>query len=129
MERSPGIARYAVHRDEEISSTIERYDPATNKYVVWDLSDPNLEPRFRAYKRPPGSKAANAYDVDIPLPKVSGGSTGKVLGFARFTTVRPLLECEIVVVDLSVVNAGSPSGKRETQVKTWDARVEAALVA
>lgn len=129
MERSPGQARYAQHRDEQIGADVEKWDATTKSYVVWDLSPSDIEVRFRAYTRPPGSKAASDYEVDTPLSKVAGGSGGRVLGMARFPLARALVECEIVVVETAFPNAATPSGSRETQVKLWDARVEAALLA
>lgn len=129
MDRSTGTARYAVGRTEEFAGVLEKYDPATDAWIAWDVSDASLSIRFRAYKRPAGSKAAAEFDVDQDVDKVNSGTDGEYAAFVTFATARALVECEIVVIDATVNNAATPSGKREVQVRVWDARVEAALAA
>lgn len=113
------VARLRIQAMEEIDGVTTGRDFSATKWKLY----------FRAYTTPVAT--GQTLIINLELTKVtgtaSGGDTGKAEGLIEFAAADVGdVQCELVAVDTDVVQAGTPSGKKEYRIDDpWRATVYA----
>jgi hypothetical protein len=111
---------FLVKRGTSVNEQIlEQVD--NGKVVGKDLTDAKWKVYFRCWEQD------GTFLQNFELTKASPATSGYVSGYVpAFAAARALLHCEIALVDTSVVDATTPSGKKEPALKgmRWDTAVK-----
>lgn len=125
--RSESYAAFHAARATRVRiQALERLD---GKLTPRDFSAAKWQFRFRAYVT--AAATGQTFRVNEPMTKLSGTASDGDTGRAEILVTFPhsavgAVVCEVVVVDTSVVDAATPSGKVEHRIDApWPAVVYA----